>query len=66
MEQKKTKVRIAIGREEDRQTLAGILVKNMIPVTPVRDYKTTAKGTKSTVMQYYLVIEAEVYDDKDL
>lgn len=66
MEQKKIKVRIPIGREEDRQIIAGILVKNMIPVTPARDYKTTAKGTKSTAMQYFLVIEAEVYDDKDL
>ncbi|MBR3741001.1 MAG: hypothetical protein IKN04_11205 [Clostridia bacterium] len=66
MEQKKVKVRIPVAKEEDRQTLAGILVKNMIPVSPARDYYTTAAGKKSTAMQYYLIIEAEVQDDKDL
>ena len=62
MEQKKVKVKIPIAKEDDRQILAGILVKNMLPVTPVRDYYTTAKGTKSTSMQYYLIVEAEVFD----
>lgn len=66
MEQKKVKVKIPVAKEEDRQTLAGILVKNMIPVAPARDYYTTAKGTKSTAMQYFLVIEAEVADGQNL
>ena len=66
MEQRKVKVRIPINREEDRATVAGILAKNMIQVTPVKAYKTTASGKKSTAMQYCLVIEVEEHNDKDV
>lgn len=64
MEQpKKVKVRIQIAREDDREKVGGILIKNGIAVAPMKDYRLTKDGKKSNSLQYFLVVEAEAVDD---
>lgn len=63
MEQKKVKARLAIAREEDREKVAGILVKNGIAVAQIKDYGITKNGEKAKTMKFFLVVEAEAEND---
>lgn len=63
MEQKKVKVRIPIAKEEDREKVGGILIKNGIAVEPRKDYRLTKTGKPSNSMQFFLAVEAEVVND---
>ena len=50
-------IKIKIAKEEDRETLAGILAKNGYGVKCAKDYKTTRDGKPGKAMEYFLVIE---------
>ena len=50
-------IKIKIAKEEDRETLAGILVKNGYGVKCAKDYKTTRDGKQGKAMEYFLLIE---------
>ncbi len=53
------KVLIPVASEQDRQTMAGILVKNMIPVRPVRTKLRKKDGTLGNTVGYFLQVELE-------
>lgn len=57
------KVKIQIAKEDDREKVAGILVKNGIAVAPVRDYAKTKSGQQAKNIITYLVIDAEAVND---
>lgn len=50
-------IKIKIAKEEDRETMAGILAKNGYGVKCAKDYKTTRDGKQGKAMEYFLVIE---------
>ena len=52
-------VLIPVANEADRQTMAGILVKNMIPVRPVRAKLKKKDGTIGNTVGYFLQVELE-------
>lgn len=50
-------IKIKIAKEEDRETLAGILAKNGYGVKCAKDYRITRDGKQSKAMEYFLLIE---------
>ena len=56
MEDQKT-IRLRIQKDEDRQTVAGILVKNGYGCKGAKDYKITRDGTKSKVLEPCILIQ---------
>lgn len=50
-------IKIKIAKEEDRETMAGILAKNGYGVKCAKDYKTTREGKVGKAMEYFLLIE---------
>lgn len=53
------KVLIPIASEQDRQTVAGILVKNFIAVRPVKIPRKKKDGTPGNSTTYALQVELE-------
>lgn len=53
------KVLIPIASEQDRQTVAGILVKNFIAVRPVKIPRKKKDGTPGNSTVYALQVELE-------
>lgn len=50
-------IKIKITKEEDRETLAGILAKNGYGVKCAKGYKTTRDGKQSKATEYFLLVE---------
>lgn len=50
-------VKLKIAKEEDRETIAGILAKNGYGVKCAKDYKLTREGKPGKAMEYFLLIE---------
>lgn len=56
MNEKKA-IQLVIAKEEDRTTVAAILLKNGYPCEIVRDKKRKADGTVTTATQLKLVVD---------
>ena len=56
MDQNPKTIRLNISKAEDRKTVAAILFDNGYPVKPLKDYKRKSDGSKTSTVQYFLVV----------